>query len=201
MNWPDDFVNKIICGDCLEVMREMPDKCVDFIITDPPYKNEDINGNYYNWLEIFFDESERVTKDYLVMFNNASRLYDILCKIGPSYRILIWTKGVVKYSWRWEPVFIYSFNPDYSLNKTIWSDHLPYQPLHRGQSLHPYEKPLKLMIQLLKYIPENKIILDPFLGSGTTAVACKEMKQQFIGIEINPEYCKMAEERLAQGVL
>ena len=37
MNWPSDFLNKIICGDCLEVMKEMPDKCVDLIVTDPPY--------------------------------------------------------------------------------------------------------------------------------------------------------------------
>ena len=47
----------------------------------------------------------------------------------------------------------------------------------------------------------TSIILDPFLGSGTTAEACKLLKRNFIGIEINPDYCKIAEERLAQGVL
>jgi len=37
MKWPDDFVNKIICGDCVEVMKEMPDECIDMAITSPPY--------------------------------------------------------------------------------------------------------------------------------------------------------------------
>ena len=51
------------------------------------------------------------------------------------------------------------------------------------------------------YSKENNIILDPFLGSGTTAVACKELNRNYIGIEISPEYCKIAERRLAQGIL
>lgn len=199
--YPDDFINKIICGDCLEVMKDMPDKCVDITLTDPPYKDEDVNGDYYKWLKKNVREIKRVTKDYLIMFNNSSRIYDILKVFGKPYRILVWTKGVVKYAWRWEPIFIYSIGPDFKINKNIWSDHLPYQPLHKGQSLHKYEKPLKLIINLLKYIPEGKVILDPFMGSGTTAEACKEMRKTFVGIEINPNYCKIAEERLAQGVL
>ena len=51
------------------------------------------------------------------------------------------------------------------------------------------------------YTEEDDVVFDPFLGSGTTAEACKLTHRNFIGIEINPEYCKIAEERLAQGVL
>jgi len=49
MRWPNDFINKIICGDCLEVMKKIPDKGVDFIFTSPPFKEEDVNGSYWRW--------------------------------------------------------------------------------------------------------------------------------------------------------
>ena len=67
---------------------------------------------------------------------------------------------------------------------------------------HPTQKPLRIIEKLLKtHSNENDIILDPFLGSGTTAVAAQYLKRNFIGIEINPEYCKIAEQRLSQKTL
>ena len=54
---------------------------------------------------------------------------------------------------------------------------------------------------LQNYSKENDLVLDCFLGSGTTAVACKKLNRRFIGIEISPEYCKIANDRLKQGVL
>lgn len=64
---------------------------------------------------------------------------------------------------------------------------------------HPTQKPVSLMQWILtNYSKENDIILDPFLGSGTTAVACRNLKRNYIGIEISPEYCAIAEKRLKQ---
>jgi len=201
--YPDDFINKIICGDCLEVMREMPDCSMDVILTDPPYKDEDVYGDYEYWpfFTKFFEQANRVAKDYVIFFNNASRLYEILQILGEPKRILMWIKRGIQYNQRWEPIFIYPINPDFNINSLIWSDILPYQPIFKSKSLHTYEKPLDLMINILRYIREDKFIFDPFAGSGTTLVACKEMKRYFTGIEINRNYCKIAEERLAQGVL
>ena len=65
---------------------------------------------------------------------------------------------------------------------------------------HPTQKNLKLIKRLIE-IREADIILDPFLGSGTTALAAKELGRKFIGIEISEEYCKIAVKRLRQGVL
>jgi site-specific DNA-methyltransferase (adenine-specific) len=62
----------------------------------------------------------------------------------------------------------------------------------------PVELPARL-ITIHSFI--NEIVLDPFMGSGTTARACMNLKRNFIGIENKPDYCKIAEERLAQGVL
>ena len=71
-----------------------------------------------------------------------------------------------------------------------------------GNNLHPTEKPVDLIEFLIgKSSQENEIVFDPFIGSGTTARACLNLNRQFIGIEINEEYCKIAENRLKQGVL
>lgn len=68
-----------------------------------------------------------------------------------------------------------------------------------GETEHPTEKPLKLIKHFIKiHSNQNDIILDCFLGSGTTAVACLQTNRKYIGIEISPEYCKIAEERIKQ---
>ena len=67
--------------------------------------------------------------------------------------------------------------------------------------VHPTQKPVPLMRWCLEKLPESMIILDPYLGSGSTVVACKELGRKFIGIEINPKYCEIAQRRLAQEYL
>jgi site-specific DNA-methyltransferase (adenine-specific)/modification methylase len=65
------------------------------------------------------------------------------------------------------------------------------------RTIHPTQKPIKLIKHLLQiHSNKNDLVLDPFLGSGTTAVACKELGRRYIGIEINPEYCEIARNRL-----
>ncbi len=67
---------------------------------------------------------------------------------------------------------------------------------------HPAQKPLEITKDIITWCSDKSdLILDPFLGSGTTAVACKQLGRRFIGIEINPDYCKIAEQRLAQEIL
>lgn len=68
--------------------------------------------------------------------------------------------------------------------------------------IHPTQKPLRIMERIIKTSSkEGNIVLDCFMGSGTTAVACKQLNRNFIGFEINPEYVKIANKRLAQEVL
>ncbi len=63
---------------------------------------------------------------------------------------------------------------------------------------HPTQKPVALFEYLIKtYTNEGDLVLDNCIGSGTTAVACKQLKRNFIGIEISPKYCEIAEKRIA----
>jgi len=62
---------------------------------------------------------------------------------------------------------------------------------------HPTQKPLEIIERIIKAsCPEPGVVLDPFMGSGTTAVACIKLNRNYIGFEINPDYCKMIEERI-----
>lgn len=65
------------------------------------------------------------------------------------------------------------------------------------EKFHPTQKPISLFEFLIRtYTEEGDVVLDPFLGSGTTAVAAKQLKRNYIGIELSPEYCKIAEDRI-----
>jgi len=197
--YQDDAVY-IIHGDCREILPLIPDKSIDLVLTDPPYKDDDVNGDYYEWFMGWWDLLK--FNDYAIHFNNSSRMYDLMQKLGKPYRILIWSKGVVKYAWRYEPIFIYSStNPSFKINKYIYSDHLPYQPLHKGQSFHEYEKPHKLMRNIVSFIPQDKVTLDTFSGIGTTLVAAKTLGRKCIGIEIEEKYCEIAAKRCSQSVM
>ena len=75
--------------------------------------------------------------------------------------------------------------------------HLIVVKLNEKKNIHPYVKPIDLMQYLVRLVtPKGGICLDPYLGSGTTAVACKSEKINYIGIELMPEYAKIAEARI-----
>ena len=215
--WPEDFIDKVICGDCLEVMKEIPDNCVDLVVTDPPYginlpqksKNygeatycsrkatnlnwdkEFPNRNY--WKEIF-----RVSKNQIVFGANYGweNFYSTSCYI-------IWDKRADL------P------NVPFSPTEFAWTSfkRMPkkYTLINHGfisecemTRTHPTEKPLGLIRAIVYDFTKGKpetLILDPFLGSGTTALAAKQLKRRFIGIEISPDYVKIAIDRLRQEVL
>ncbi len=197
MNYPEEFINKIICGDSLEIMKQMPDKCVDLVLTDPPYgigiadnpfrqKFEKQDWDSKTPSKEVFDEIMRVSKEQIIWGGNY---FDLPVSQG----FLIWDKM--------QPQDFSS-----AMCEMAWmSKQMPAKMYKRWvvnfQKYHPTTKPQELMEWCLTFFPEANLILDPFLGSGTTAVACKKLNRRFIGIEISPEYCKIAEQRLKQGVL
>jgi len=192
----EDIINKVHCADCLTFMRNLPDKCVDLVLTDPPYP--DYHTELYgfqadpiNYLArfkckqlVFWSAKERFLLDY-----TAIHIWDKKCGVGSMYERIFERNGGKNYR-------VYN---NYLINSTVaakYSRDIFYN--------HPSQKPIKLIKKLLvENSNDGDTIFDPFLGSGTTAVACKELNRNFIGVEINPEYCKIAEKRLfnTQGSL
>ena len=194
MNYPDDFVNKIIQGDCLEVMKQMPDKSVDLVLTDPPYDfSEEMKRAIHQELlrvargAIVFSppENQWLSADQYAFWvkpmstKNTSKRYSRFVEMIFFYGDLKWKPG------------------------RHWSQYTNvFMDLVDGDTEHPYEKPSSLIKRLLlNHSSKDDSILDPFLGSGTTAVAAKQLHRNSIGIEISSHYCQMARDRLRQEVL
>ncbi len=240
MKYLDDFINKIICGDCLEEIKKLPDKSIDLILTDPPYQIRwksqiELHGRkafYHNYQELknfdnldvkklyekIYPEFDRILKETgsLLMFvrnekityavdeglkNNLDTKATIFWHKTnplPQVRKVNYLSSVESIIWqaRWfdkKLLFTFNFKTQKEMHNFI------EMPICSGKerTSHPTQKPLKLIKYLLEiHSNPNDLVLDPFLGSGTTAVACKELHRNYIGIELNPNYCKIAEKRL-----
>ncbi len=224
MNYPTDFINKVICGDCLEVMKDIPDGSVDLVLTDPPYflpathyqtrkrfsRNFSDLGILEHFIKDTFQEFNRITKDNGILYifcdgQSYPLFYYHLYPFCKSVRPLIWDKktSINGYSWRHQhEIIIFAEMPNAKPIPSGSGDIIRYSAVKVNDRIHPAEKPLELLKELLeKSSKENYLILDPFLGSGTTAVAAKQLNRNFIGIEISEKYCEIARQRLRQEVL
>ena len=222
MKYPIDFKNKIIQGDCLDVMREIPDDSIDLILTDPPYNiSQKSNGlrklDYGDWdkdkdHKLVFSaiiEMERICKGTIITFcanEQMSYIYNFFKSKDLITKILLWLKpnpSVINCQHSYvtgQELIVYAkkrntfFKPDFKLSYFTY----PF-PNFRW---HPTEKPIELIKELIIDTSEkNDLILDPFLGSGTTAVAAQSIGRNFIGIEISKKYCEIARDRLRQKPL
>ena len=214
MNWPDDYINKVICGDCLQIMRDIPDNSVDLVLTDPPYGISRDKG--FGGFGGFGKPIKR--REYTDDWDGATpdkEIFDLIIK--KSKRVMLFGGNFftdkISQSNHW--IFWDKKNtmPTFGDGELIWTNikrnsvkkyTVEYNGLIGKEETrsHPTQKPLKLLSWLIgDYSEIGDLILDPFLGSGTTAVAAKQLGRKFIGIEISEKYCKIAEQRLAQEIL
>ncbi len=215
LKYPGDFINKIICGDCLELIKFIPDNSIDTIITDPPYGlNKDGVQNDTD-LNIFYSilpECNRVLKNdgfFGTFF--STKFLPLLFKNNPfSYFwqiILYCPEGSVKspigYTKYMSCLIFKKGKPKITeLNKDIFTD-TPGKMIEpeEGYIDHPTPKPKHFIKEILKmFTKENDLILDPFIGSGTTAVACLQLHRRFIGFEIESKYYKLSLERIRKAL-
>ena len=233
-------INKIYNMDCMEGMKQFPDKSIDLVVTDPPYKivqggcsNKAVtinacggilnkhNGNnielvkkgkIFNHNEIQFNEwlpeIYRVLKDNshcYIMINgrNLAELQMEAEKVGFRFHnIIAWDKGNATpnkwYMQRLEFILFLFKGEAKNINNMGTTTLLQVPNIKRGTKLHPTEKPVDLMKVLIENSSnEGDLILDPFMGVGSTALACKELNRQFIGFELDKHYCELAEKRIS----
>lgn len=190
----EKYINKIIQADCLEVLRELPDKSIDLVLTDPPYGIK-ISSNPFrqkftkkDWdnftpTKEYFDEIMRVSKNQIIWGGNYFSKF-----LPPSRCFYVWDK-------------VQSEKFSSAMVEMAWvSKQAPAkmfkQRVTSFKKYHPTTKPENLMELCLSFFPDAKTILDPFAGSGTTGVACKNTGRNYILIEKEPEYIEIIKKRL-----
>ena len=214
---------QLYLGDCLSILPTLAAGSVDAVVTDPPYGikyttgwlPETIPGDYYSLSADGSIEGDETTKlrDFIIEWANNNQ--KPLAVFG-SNRIpdpkdykarLIWDKGdaagMGDLSIPWKPNYDFIHIFGCGFNGHRGSSILRATNISRISMgrMHPHEKPASLLVQLINKLPKECTILDPFMGSGTTGVACVQTGRNFIGIEIDPTYYAIAEKRIAQAQL
>jgi site-specific DNA-methyltransferase (adenine-specific) len=206
-------INRVLHGDCIEVMRQLPACCIDFILTDPPYlvnyRDRDgrsiKNDNNADWLKPAFAEAYRVLRpnSFMVTFygwNKVDRFMDAWRSAG-FYAVghLVFRKSYAS-----SKRFVrYEHEQAYLLAKGRPA--LPEKPIadvidmpYSGNKIHPTQKPIAALLPLVEaFSSKGGLVLDPFCGSGSTLIAARQLHRRYLGIEFDPRHHAAASKRLA----
>ncbi|MEK7110076.1 MAG: site-specific DNA-methyltransferase [Patescibacteria group bacterium] len=243
LKYPEDFINKIICDDCIEVMKQMPDNSVDLVVTSPPYNLKNSTGNgmkdgrggkwanaalqngyshyddnmphdkYVAWQRKSLEEMMRLIKDTGAIFYNHKRrvqnglLQDRQDIVNgfPVRQIIIWQrKGGLNFNRgyflpTYEVIYLIA-KPKFKLVPKANAYGDVWEFTQEMNNPHPAAFPVDLIERIIGST-DAQIVLDPFMGSGTTALAVKNLKRKYIGIDISPDYCEMARKRIDNGAI
>lgn len=175
----------------------MDDDSVDIILTSPPFKEEDISGDYWEFYDAIVSESNRVAEKAVLIIHTSTKMNEFVSRYWPK-RTLIWSKGIVKYSYRYNPIYVFQPNDDYKVNKYIYSDTFGIPPIMGSVKVHRYEDPVILYYELLKMFKGCSSVHDPFCGSGTTLEAAHRLGMTATGTEIEPENVALSLERVSR---
>lgn len=217
----------IIQGDCLEVMPQLPVDKIPLVITDPPYGIEYVSAGGPRATDPNIKERTRIIGDAAVDPRWFLDIYRLLKPNGAMYvfgcfksysafevaikqagfalkTTLVWDKGNCgmgdlegDYGNQTELV-MFGVKGRHLLNGRRDRNILSYQRPSDAHRLHPTQKPVDLIEYLIrKSSNKGDLIVDPFAGSGSTLVAAKATHRHFFGCDINPDYVRMAEERLS----
>ena len=206
--------NTIVNADCLNVLPGLPAQCADFVLTDPPYlvryKARDgrtvPNDDNDLWLRPAFAELYRVLarNSFCVSFygwHRVDKFFDAWRAAG--FRIVghlvfpkRYTSATRHLRYQHECAYLlakgYPTEPESTIGDVInWS-------YATHNKLHPTQKPLSILSPLIKtFSAQGGLVLDPFAGSGSTLMAAKTLGRDYLGIELDADYCALANNRLA----
>lgn len=206
----EHLLGKIHQGDCLPFMRALPDKCVDLVLTDPPYGIGFGYNGYDDSIENFRKTVIEATKE-IIRISKLAAIFTSHKNIG-EFPAVDWifsytwdtTSSMCKYGvYQWQPVIIYGKDlPGFgSINGVLKSDTVRFSGDSNlkewEKNGHPCPKPEKVMARFVKRLSnEGGVIFDPFLGSATTAIAAELLNRKWFGCELDPKYCAIAQARI-----
>lgn len=210
-------LNIIYNGDCFEGVKSIPDGSIDLVITDPPYgidltpqrstsKFKDtkvINDDSLEWLDGFVDDMYRICKNVCCVFCGWQKIDIFKQAFEKRFLIknmLVWNKDWFGMGNNYRPNYelcLLCCKTDVKTRSNNKSNILTYRRVAPTKLLHSCEKPVALIRDLIEELTDvNALIFDPFMGSGTTAIACLETGRYYIGYELDPEYFKIAQNRI-----
>lgn len=269
-NISDAFLDQILVGDCREILAQLPDRCIDLIVTSPPYADRRIRlsggvppDEYADWFLPITDQLKRVLKpsgSFILNIKEAAvngerHTYVLEIILGMRRRGWLWTE---EYIWHkkncypgkwpnrfrdaWERCLHFTKSRKFAMYQEAvtvpmgdWKDArlrnlsetdrrrdasrvksgfgkkvanwvgreqaYPTNVLHMATECankgHGSTFPVSLPHWFIRlFTREGDVVLDPFIGSGTTALACRMLGCHYIGIDVNPEFCERARERL-----
>ena len=211
---------ELLHGDCLEVMRKGLD--YDVIVTDPPfnvgykyksYKDKMIEDEYYDMLKNIIKDTPCVVIHY------AEQLHKLSIKLNKAPdRVISWVYNS-NTPRQHRQIAFYDIKPDFKAvgqpyknlkDKRIikrmlegksaklydWWNINQVKNVSKEKTDHPCQMPQEVMDNIIGIIPKGLTILDPFMGSGTTGLSCKKLNRNFIGIELDETYFKIAKDRI-----
>ena len=202
---------KIYNRDCLEYLKTLKDNEIDVIITDPPYgkkadkgtngfgcsKNRRYNDNWDSKIpsKEVFDEILRVSKKAIIFGGNY-----FAHLLPPSKCWIFWDKkGDVAFKNPFADGELIYTNFTKPVKKIVFKQQ-GFITDSKDKRVHPTQKPSELMeILINEYTKEDDIILDCFMGSGSTGVACMNTNRKFIGIELDENYFNIAKQRIEEA--
>ncbi len=214
MSLPEPYYQDDSCtiyhGDCREILPELGS--VDLLLTDPPYGIDYKGGTGGNLIH-----SKRHRRSERVEGDNEPFVYEVVtgfgnvALFGAQHFYSALPEGGTFHVWDkrgdYKPVHTSDFDTIWVNRKEVgrivrcvWRG-ICREVEHDQRILHPTQKPLRVVSWVLGMYPEAETILDPFMGSGTTLLAAKNLNRRAIGIEISEAYCELAVNRLAQEVL
>lgn len=220
-----ELLNKITQGDCLDVMKRLPDESIDLIVTDPPYLMN-------------YQSRRRVANEKFRHIHNDVDSHELISEyLAECSRILKDNTAIYVFcSWHHIDFFKAEFEHHFKLkNLIVWNKnnhgsgdlkgaYAPKHELvlygHKGRSIfrekrvpdvidcakipslkltHPTEKPTELLdIFIRNSSDEDALVLDGFAGTGSTGISAIRNKRNFIGIELDPEYVEIGNRRIAE---
>jgi site-specific DNA-methyltransferase (adenine-specific) len=241
-----EFLNKIICGDCIEALGKVSEPFADLIFADPPfnigykydkYNDEVASDKYIDWTRQWMTACKKVLKPtgsfYIAIGDDyAANVKIIGDEIGLFMRnwiiwhytfgqqtkdkfarahthIFYFVNDAKKFTFNDYAVRVPSdrqliyddkrANPAGKMPDDVWEDSRVCGTFKERTGWHPCQMPESVLMRIIAISSKpGDCVLDPFVGSGTTAVAAKKLQRDYVGIEISAEYVKKAEERLAQ---